>query len=538
MMSESKRKRTGVDASLRSSDDASKKRVQQGKSESCGQIQPSLALQEAAPESAGSEAIAQLQAIAEGANSSSSSFPTLWITADARMAALSGVQVDEHGIAWLVHAATHKDEVLAELQKLLPDPEKLHSIPANTLQLADQTLHTQLCEVKSAFDDIPARAFRCIRSACNPAEGLERGLFINRSAMKLANLDHMLHLSDLADSSVSSNAAPSNNALLWADLCGGPGGFTEYLCWRRCSEQQQFAEQVGAAESSSASSSSSERDCGWGMTLHESVDDSVAEEGCDWHLQHLKEYGAAVYYDDGRTSPQAVTAAAMSASITATAAVTTAATAAALKDVTTATDVSTAAAANADSDKQSSTAMHFDSSAAAAPAAAATRAVFTVTYGADGTGDITQEQNAQRLAELVHCYSTAGVHLALADGGSASARDCYDQEHTLQLLVLCECCTALSVLRAGGALVCKLFGTDSALSASLVSVTSVSYTSLSSIVLILNHVSCRWQQLQAPVVIAPYIKCVHLQCSSSLFHCNAPDRALNCNSAHHCNLFF
>jgi FtsJ-like methyltransferase len=115
--------------------------------------------------------------------------------------------------------------------------------------------------------------------------------------------------------------------------------------------------------------------------------------------------------------------------------------------------------------------VHFDSTAAAAvPAAAATRAVFTVSYGADGTGDITQEQNAQRLAELVHSYSTAGVHLAVADGGSASARDCYDQEHALQLLVLCECCTALSVLRAGGALVCKLFGTDSALSASLVSV--------------------------------------------------------------------
>jgi FtsJ-like methyltransferase len=487
MTSERKRKCAAGDALHHTSDDTSKKRALQGQSESCSQLQVP-ALQEAASEaSAGSEAIAQLRSIADGSSSSSSSFPALWITADARMSALPGVQVDQHGIAWLVHAATHKNEMVAELPKLLLESDEVHSTPTANLQLADQELHAELCAVKSAFDDIPARAFRCIRSACNPAEGLERGLFINRSAMKLANLDHLLHLSSLADSSTAGSTTPSNNALLWADLCGGPGGFTEYLCWRRYSEQQQqqSTEQSAAADtsahlssgtsSSSSSSSSTERDCGWGMTLHESVDDSVAEEGCDWHLQHLSEYGAAVYYDDGRTPPQAAMAAAMSASKTtaaaaATVAVTPPLAVAAAATADAATDVTTAAGNSDDSGKQSSTGVHFDSTAAAAAPTSAARAVFTVTYGADGTGDITQEQNAQRLAELAHSYSTAGVHLAVADGGSASARDCYDQEHALQLLVLCECCTALSVLRAGGALVCKLFGTDSPLSASLVSV--------------------------------------------------------------------
>ncbi|KAJ3281575.1 FtsJ methyltransferase domain-containing protein 2, partial [Blyttiomyces sp. JEL0837] len=47
--------------------------------------------------------------------------------------------------------------------------------------------------------------------------------FVNRSAVKLANLDHLVGL-------LASNSGGGKWG--FADLCAGPGGFTEYVLWR------------------------------------------------------------------------------------------------------------------------------------------------------------------------------------------------------------------------------------------------------------------------------------------------------------------
>jgi cap1 methyltransferase len=79
------------------------------------------------------------------------------------------------------------------------------------------------------------RAFSTSRHATNPMEvlgqkyGLNRHLFLNRSAMKLANLDAMLEFS---------LTTWSRSLFLFADLCGAPGGFSEYLL-KRCQAQQK-----------------------------------------------------------------------------------------------------------------------------------------------------------------------------------------------------------------------------------------------------------------------------------------------------------
>jgi cap1 methyltransferase len=77
------------------------------------------------------------------------------------------------------------------------------------------------------------------RRACNSFELLGEGrqhgglnqIFMNRSAMKLANLDAIL------DFSLTRVSCPSpyqqHLPFLFADLCGAPGGFSEYLM-RRC----------------------------------------------------------------------------------------------------------------------------------------------------------------------------------------------------------------------------------------------------------------------------------------------------------------
>lgn len=75
------------------------------------------------------------------------------------------------------------------------------------------------------------------RRATNPFEPLGEGhgglnrIFMNRSAMKLANMDAMLDFSLTA--AVGRSPFQQHLPFLFADLCGAPGGFSEYLM-RRC----------------------------------------------------------------------------------------------------------------------------------------------------------------------------------------------------------------------------------------------------------------------------------------------------------------
>jgi hypothetical protein len=55
----------------------------------------------------------------------------------------------------------------------------------------------------------------------NSYENVGRHLFTNRSAMQLANLDALTGITE-----------HMSNGFKFADLCGGPGGFTEYILWR------------------------------------------------------------------------------------------------------------------------------------------------------------------------------------------------------------------------------------------------------------------------------------------------------------------
>ncbi|CAN0433783.1 unnamed protein product, partial [Scytosiphon promiscuus] len=60
---------------------------------------------------------------------------------------------------------------------------------ATPFDACEPALRDQLSRVKREFDEIPPVVFKRARSACNPAEALGSGSFLNRSAMKLANID-------------------------------------------------------------------------------------------------------------------------------------------------------------------------------------------------------------------------------------------------------------------------------------------------------------------------------------------------------------
>ncbi|RHY14912.1 hypothetical protein DYB25_005753 [Aphanomyces astaci] len=69
---------------------------------------------------------------------------------------------------------------------------------------------------------LSAGAYREARALANPWEALGRWKFVNRSAMKMAELDARLHLTK----------SIGTRDLSFVDLCGAPGGFSEYLVFR------------------------------------------------------------------------------------------------------------------------------------------------------------------------------------------------------------------------------------------------------------------------------------------------------------------
>jgi cap1 methyltransferase len=69
--------------------------------------------------------------------------------------------------------------------------------------------------------------FKIARGMFNPYECLGKGPrqqpFLNRSALKLANLDFIFQILPCRENS------ETILTFTWADLCGGPGGFSEYI---------------------------------------------------------------------------------------------------------------------------------------------------------------------------------------------------------------------------------------------------------------------------------------------------------------------
>ncbi|TPP62760.1 Cap-specific mRNA (Nucleoside-2'-O-)-methyltransferase 1 [Fasciola gigantica] len=99
-------------------------------------------------------------------------------------------------------------------------------------KFCSQHLLRELLSYKDQLDNIPNILVTESHQRCNPYEQIKKGIFMNRAAMKLANIDTIL------DGLLTNSAAPEE-ILYFADVCAGPGGFSEYLLWRRCNTKFQ-----------------------------------------------------------------------------------------------------------------------------------------------------------------------------------------------------------------------------------------------------------------------------------------------------------
>ncbi|KAJ7340947.1 hypothetical protein JRQ81_004234 [Phrynocephalus forsythii] len=127
----------------------------------------------------------------------------------------------------------------------IPDAEEMKdwmTIGKRKLVIDDETefcgeelLHNML-QCKSVFDELDGEEMRRARTRSNPYEMIRGVFFLNRAAMKMANLDYVFDY--MFTNPKDSRGTPlikdrGAELLYFADVCAGPGGFSEYVLWRK-----------------------------------------------------------------------------------------------------------------------------------------------------------------------------------------------------------------------------------------------------------------------------------------------------------------
>ena len=138
-------------------------------------------------------------------------------------------------------------------------------------------MHAELLAgAKALLQSLDEGTYRSLRNSANHYEPLGKGCFLNRSAMKLVNLDYEYGLVGPCNSSSGSDPSVPFS---FVDLCGGPGGFIEYCVLK--------ARHDGTA-------------CvGFGMTLSIAEAERPAMQACNWNVAHLHDPPRSAVVVDG-----------------------------------------------------------------------------------------------------------------------------------------------------------------------------------------------------------------------------------------------
>jgi cap1 methyltransferase len=98
----------------------------------------------------------------------------------------------------------------------------------------DPNILSAIINCKNVFDSLSGEELRRARSTSNPFETIEKGIFQNRAAMKMANIDAVFDMMFTEPTDESGKSLVKHQELLYfADICAGPGGFSEYVLWRK-----------------------------------------------------------------------------------------------------------------------------------------------------------------------------------------------------------------------------------------------------------------------------------------------------------------
>ncbi|XP_065364192.1 cap-specific mRNA (nucleoside-2'-O-)-methyltransferase 1 [Calliphora vicina] len=257
-------------------------------------------------------------------------------------------------VSW-IPASSDFSYNLQQLKCWISFGERKESLDDETLFVEPEILNGIL-EAKTVFDQLNENELRRARSRSNPFETIRSSIFQNRAAVKMANIDSMLDFMFTSPKDKMGNSlVHANDLLYFADICAGPGGFSEYILYRKSWEAK-----------------------GFGFTLRGANDFK------------LDKFFAG--------SPES----------------------------------------------------------------------FDPYYGVQGDGNVYVEANQDSFANYIFKHCAEGVHFVMADGGFSVEGQENIQEILSKQLYLCQCLTALKILRCNGSFICKLFDIFTAFSVGLV----------------------------------------------------------------------
>lgn len=144
----------------------------------------------------------------------------------------------EETVTWLEerHHTTLEKELLRSW--IRQGPIKL--IIDDETEFCDPDILHNVLNSKNVFDRLPSGEMRKARMRCNPFETIRGGIFLNRAAMKMANMDAVFDFMFTSPVDESNQSLVKESPLYFADVCAGPGGFSEYVLWRKQWEAKGF----------------------------------------------------------------------------------------------------------------------------------------------------------------------------------------------------------------------------------------------------------------------------------------------------------
>ncbi|KAF9822669.1 hypothetical protein SFRURICE_012448 [Spodoptera frugiperda] len=98
----------------------------------------------------------------------------------------------------------------------------------------DPAILKGVLDSKSIFDSLDDEDLRHARYRSNPYETIGSVIFLNRAAVKMANIDAVFDFNFTNPKKQNGEDAVDNKEILYfADVCAGPGGFSEYVLYRK-----------------------------------------------------------------------------------------------------------------------------------------------------------------------------------------------------------------------------------------------------------------------------------------------------------------
>ncbi|MFT7813046.1 cap-specific mRNA (nucleoside-2'-O-)-methyltransferase 1 [Arapaima gigas] len=137
-------------------------------------------------------------------------------------------------VQWFPESSTETPDA-EELRDWMTVGKRKMKIEDETEFCSEDLLHS-LLRCKSVFDDLEGEEMRRARTRANPYETIRGVFFLNRAAMKMANIDHVFDYMFTNPKDVQGKPCTRDREgelLYFGDVCAGPGGFSEYVLWRR-----------------------------------------------------------------------------------------------------------------------------------------------------------------------------------------------------------------------------------------------------------------------------------------------------------------